>query len=143
MYCLDNISKDHIEHILKIQHSTAKFQQVKIKQCLTNWSKLIQVTIKELFNVYKMGPKFQNFPTNRWVFCLKMDIRHDLLSKTWLARLAQPSMEVPTPLSVFKRKPCIKPQHMIYRMTQKKLHELDHSWLPEIKSYCQMLSITV
>ena len=25
----------------------------------------------------------------------------------------------------------------------KKLHERDHSWLPEMKSYCQMLSITV
>ena len=29
------------------------------------------------------------------------------------------------------------------RLTQKKLHELDHGWLPEINSYYQMLSITV
>ena len=30
-----------------------------------------------------------------------------------------------------------------YRVTQKKLHELDHSWLLEIRNYCQALYVTV
>ena len=30
-----------------------------------------------------------------------------------------------------------------YRGDLKKLQELEHSWHPEIKSYCQMLSATV